>query len=389
MRAVIFMFVLALGIGVHMPQAQAQTSTSGANVITTAVPFLTITPDSRAGGMGDAGVATSPDVNSQHWDPAKYAFVQGNSGIGLSYTPWLRNLVDGINLGYLAGYFHVDNTQTLSASLRYFDLGDVSVTDENGDYQGLANPNEWAIDFAYTRLLSEHFSGSVALRYIRSDLSGGQMVAGVETSAGNAVAADVAFYYRNEMHNNRLLSVFSAGIDISNIGTKISYTDGTTKDFIPTNLRLGVGYEKEADNENTFSFNLDLNKLLVPTPRKDLSTDEDGIYIGNDFSQDKSVVEGIFSSFSDASFKEEMQEIAIAVGGEYWYNKQFSLRTGYFYENKNKGNRKFFTVGLGARLKTIGLDFSYMIPTERDHPLSNTIRISVLFDLDRFTQGKQ
>ncbi len=376
MKTLFRFLIIFLMSGLYQKNVQGQTSTSGANVISTAVPFLTITPDSRAGGMGDAGVASSPDVNAQHWNPAKYAFAGSKSGAGLSYTPWLRNLVEGINLGYLAGYLKLDHVRTISGSLRYFDLGDVTVRDNNGDYQGQASPDEWAVDFAYTRLLSAHFSGSLALRYIHSGLAGGE-----ETSPGNAVAADIAFYYQNETADNRLSSVFSAGIDISNIGTKISYTGGTTKDFIPANLRIGAGYRKELDGYNSLSFNLDLNKLLVPTPKNGSAADEEGIYIGNDFSQDKSVVDGIFSSFSDGPFREEIQEINVALGVEYWYNRQFALRTGYFCENRNKGDRKFFTAGIGADLRLVSLDFSYLAPTERDHPLANTVRVSVSYRL--------
>ena len=381
MKLIFYSILLFLTVAGTGGTAFAQTSVSGANVISTAVPFLMITPDSRSGGMGDAGIASSPDVNSQHYNPAKYAFAGSDAAVGLSYTPWLRNLVKGINLGYLSGYRRLDDLQVLSASLRYFDYGEVPVNNGNGDYQGTANPNEWAVDFGYIRRLSGNFSGSVVLRYIRSDLSGGQLYDGVETGAGNAVAADIAFYYQGKIQRNRLESVFSAGIDISNIGTKISYTGGTTKDFIPANLRIGVGYQKELDPYNGFSFNVDLNKLLVPAPVGTTTTSSSGILVGNDFSEDKSVVEGIFSSFTDASFKEELEEITVSLGVEYWYDKKFAMRTGYFHENRNKGNRKFITAGIGATLKEVALDFSYLVPTERDHPLSNTIRVSVSYRL--------
>lgn len=368
-----------------MPAKSFAQSATGANVVSTAVPFLTIAPDSRAGAMGDAGVATSPDMNSQHWNPAKYAFISSDIGVALSYSPWLSKLVDDINLAYLAGHKRIDDQQVVSASLRYFSLGSIVFRDAYGTETGLQNPNEFAFDVAYTRLLSEQFSGSVALRYIRSDLTGGQEVNGVETHAGSSFAADIAFYYRNEMSHNRRKSVLSAGVDISNIGSKISYTEGETKDFIPTNMRLGVGYEIEMDDYNSFTFAVDLNKLLVPTPAVETYTDENGaIVINSGFSNDKSVIGGIFSSFSDApgGMKEELQEINVSLGVEYWYQKQFALRVGYFHENENKGNRKYFTAGAGFKLNVFTLDFSYLLPTQTNNPLENTLRFSLAFDFD-------
>lgn len=385
-RFTVLAFLIGLGLFSNETFAQATSSTTGANTILTGVPFLTIAPDSRAGAMGDAGVASTPDMNSQHWNPAKYAFIDSEMGVALSYTPWLRNLVDDINLAYLVGYKRLDDLQTISASLRYFSLGDISFMSDYGDFQGQQSPNEFAIDVAYTRLLSDHFSGSVAMRYIRSDLTGGQLVNGVPSTAGNSYAADIAFYYQNEMRVNRKESVFSAGINISNIGSKISYTDGQTKDFIPTNLKLGVGYQTEMDQYNTIGFYFDINKLLVPTP----STDSVDIVEGG-FSDDKSVISGIFSSFGDApgGLKEELQEISYAVGAEYWYNKQFALRVGYFYENENKGNRKFMTAGAGLRLNVFALDFSYLIPTVRNHPLENTLRFTLSFDFESFNNQRR
>lgn len=379
--------VTALVFVFSVEKLSAQATLSGANVVTTAVPFLSISPDSRAAGMGDAGVATSPDVNSQHWNPAKYAFMESDMGVALSYSPWLRALVNDINLAYLAGYKRLDDYQTISASLRYFSLGDIVFTDDQNQYMGQQNPNEFAIDLGYTRLLSDYFAGSVAVRYIRSDLTGGQLINNVESHAGNSYAADVAFYYRNEFSVRRRDNVFAAGINIQNIGAKISYTDGEVKDFIPTNMKLGVSYTTELDDYNTFTFALDANKLLVPTPPRDTTTYDTGdvIYPGG-INSDKSVVAGIFSSFSDApgGMKEELQEINLAAGVEYWYNKQFALRAGYFYENENKGNRKFMTVGAGLRLNVFALDFSYLIPTVRNHPLENTLRFTLSFDVDAF-----
>jgi hypothetical protein len=382
-RIILLIVLLCFGLIGSKTYAQ-KTSTTGANVITTGVPFLTIAPDSRGGAMGDAGAATSPDLNSQHWNAAKYGFMESDMGVSLSYTPWLRNLVQDINLAYLVGYKRLDDQQTMSASLRYFSLGDITFMSEYGDPTGQQSPNEFAIDLGYTRLLSEKFSGAVALRYIRSDLTGGQMVNGTETHAGNAYAADVAFYYQNEMRVNRKRSVFSSGINISNIGSKISYTDGETKDFIPTNLKLGVDYKTEMDRYNTISFSFDANKLLVPTP----DTTATDIITGVNSSVGP--IEGIFKSFSDApgGWKEELQEITFSIGTEYWYNKQFAIRAGYFYENVNKGNRKFFTAGAGLKMNVFALDFSYLIAAQ-NNPLANTLRFTLSFDFDAFSKQRK
>jgi len=377
--------ILLVGFSATQVNAQSKTSTTGANTITTGVPFLTIAPDSRAGAMGDAGVATSADANSQHWNAAKYAFAESEMGIALSYTPWLRNLVSDINLAYLVGYKRLDDRQTLSASLRYFTLGDITFMSEYGDPTGQQSPNEFAIDMGYTRLLSDNFSGAVALRYIRSDLTGGQLVNGVETHAGNTFAADVAFYYQKEMRVNRKRSTFSSGINISNIGGKISYTDGETKDFIPTNLKLGVSYKTEMDKYNTITFAFDANKLMVPTP------DTASVDIVTGLGSDKSVVAGMFSSFSDApgGMSEELKEINLSAGAEYWYNNQFAIRAGYYYEDVTKGNRKFFTAGAGLKMNVFALDFSYLLPIAQNNPLANTLRFTLSFDFEAFNKQRR
>lgn len=377
--------ILWVGILISHTNAQNKTSTTGANTITTGVPFLTIAPDSRGGAMGDAGVATSPDASSQHWNPAKYAFAESEMGIALSYTPWLRALVSDINLAYLVGYKRLDDQQTVSASLRYFTLGDITFMSEYGDPTGQQSPNEFAFDVGYTRLLSDNFSGAVALRYIRSDLTGGQLVNGVETHAGNSYAADVAFYYQNEIRVNRKNSTIGAGINISNIGSKISYTEGETKDFIPTNLKLGVSYKTEMDKYNTITFAFDANKLLVPTP------DTASVDIVTGLGSTKSPIAGIFSSFSDApgGMSEEFKEITFSLGAEYWYNKQFALRAGYFYEDQSKGNRKFFTAGAGLKMNVFALDFSYLLPVAQNNPLANTLRFTLSFDFDAFNKQRR
>ena len=381
-----FILVLAL-VFIYAKSVNGQATTSGANTISTAVPFLSITPDSRAGGMGDAGVGTTPDVNSQHWNPAKYAFSEMDMGVGLSYSPWLRALTDDINLAYLVGYKKLDDVQTISSSLRYFSLGDIVFTDSYGQELNQVKPNEFALDLGYTRLLSDMFSGAVAIRYIRSDLTAGQMINGVESHAGNSYAADVAFYYYNEFRANRRDNIFSAGINIQNIGAKISYTDGEVKDFIPTMLKLGASYTTEMDEYNTISFAVEANKLLVPTPPKDTTTYGAGdvIYPGG-INSDIGVISGIFKSFGDApgGMSEELQEINLSVGFEYWYNKQFAVRGGYFYEHENKGNRKFITFGAGLKMNVFALDFSYLLPTQQNHPLANTLRFTLTFDVDAF-----
>ena len=392
-KITLLLLTAILCFGIFLPGAKAQShTTTGSNVITTGVPFLTIAPDSRAGAMGDAGVATSPDVNSQNWNPAKYAFIESPMGVGLSYTPWLRNLVSDINLAYLVGYKKLDDIQTVSASLRYFTLGDITFMDEYGTGIGSQSPNEFAIDIGYTRLLSENFSGAVALRFIRSDLTGGQMVGDNPTFAGKSYAADVAFYYQKEIRVNRKLSTLAAGINISNIGSKISYTDGETKDFIPTNLKLGLSYKTELDRYNTFTFAFDANKLLVPTPNiVDSLVTGGGVITPSGFSSSKSPIAGIFSSFTDApgGLSEELKEITFSVGAEYWYNKQFALRAGYFYEDASKGNRKYFTAGAGLKMNVFALDFSYLLPVAQNNPLANTLRFTLSFDFDAFKKQKK
>ena len=388
-RILRFLFLITLVILIS-ESVIAQSTTSGANTITTAVPFLSITPDSRAGGMGNAGVGTTPDVSSQHWNPAKFAFMESDMGIGLSYSPWLRALVDDINLAYLSGYKKIDDVQAISTSLRYFSLGDIVFTSDHGEVTGQQSPNEFAIDLGYTRLLSETFAGAVAIRYIRSDLTGGQLVNGVETHAGNAYAADVAFYYYNEFRANRKDNIFSAGINIQNIGSKISYTEGEVKDFIPTMLKLGTAYTTELDEYNTFSFSIEANKLLVPTPPKDSTIYGDDAILLPSINTDMGTMEGIVKSFGDApgGFQEEFQEITWSLGVEYWYNKQFAIRAGYFYEHENKGNRKFITAGAGLKMNVFALDFSYLLPTQRNHPLENTLRFTLSFDIDAFSNQR-
>jgi len=365
----------------------------GSRVITTAVPFLIIAPDARSGGMGEAGVASDPDANSMHWNPAKYAFIDKKFGFAMSYSPWLRQLVNDINLAYLAGFYKIDDRQTVAATLLYFSLGDITFTDEFGEDLGTYNPNEFSLDATYSRKFSEVISGAVAARFIYSNLTQGQFVQGAETSAGTSIAADVAVYYHKEIDLGGMGSELSWGINLSNIGNKISYSKtAIKKDFIPTNLRLGAALKMNFDDYNSLSVLLDFNKLQVPTPPiylRDSSgnpvyDDENNPVISKGMDPNVNTVQGIIQSWYDApyGFSEEMREWAIAFGLEYWYAKQFSLRTGFFYEDKTKGNRKFFTVGAGLRYSVFGLDLSYLIPMEQQHPLENTLRFTLYFNFD-------
>jgi len=363
------------------------------NPISTAVPFLTITPDSRHGAMGDVGVATSPDANSQYLNPSKYAFTEGKFGFSLSYTPWLRQLVNDINLAYMAGYYRLNNNEVIASSLRYFSMGDITLTGQDQQNIGTVSPSEFAFDFSYSRKLSDRFSGGVALRYIRSDLSGGIGTGtGVDYTAGNAFATDVSFYYINKWGGTGTSKSLAAGINFSNIGSKISYDQGSNKEFLPANMRLGTTFASDIDDFNSFSISMDFNKLLVPTPSSTATYGTDGSVVYTpDNNSNKSVISSIFGSFSDApgGFKEELQEFTISTGAEYWYNKQFALRAGYFNEAQNKGNRKFFTAGVGVKMNIAAIDFSYVIPVQRNNPLANTIRFTLLFDVDSFTKKKE
>jgi hypothetical protein len=350
------------------------------NPIQTVVPFLTIAPDSRAGGMGDAGVATSPDVYSMHWNPAKFAFIDGNGGVGLSYTPWLRNLVPDINIAYLSGYWRIDSKQVISSSLIYSSLGDVPFTDDFGNLERTFRPNEFAVDAAYSRLFTEHLSGGIAFRFIYSNLTGGTYSGGAATKAGTSFAADISGLYRNNWNLFNKDGMWAVGLNFSNIGSKMTYSEAQVADFIPMNMRLGGSGTVLIDPRNKITLTLDLNKLLVPTPPK---YDENGNIVDG-MDPNVSVPVAIFHSFYDApgGFKEEMHEIQYATGIEYWYNNQFAVRTGYFHENETKGNRKYFTVGAGFKLSYFALDFSYLIPTTQNNPLARTLRFSLAFDFN-------
>ncbi|HBG71808.1 MAG: hypothetical protein A2W93_12930 [Bacteroidetes bacterium GWF2_43_63] len=369
----------------------------GINTITTAVPFLLIAPDARGGAMGDAGAGTSPDVYSMHYNPAKYAFIDKNVGFSVSYSPWLSQLVNDISLGYLTGYKKLDDDQVIAGSLRYFSLGNIVFTDNVGTEIGQFSPNEFAVDAAYSRKFSDYISGAIALRYIYSNLTGGIFVNGAQSKPGQSIATDIAFFYQKEIELGKTPAVLAFGADISNIGAKITYTENQDRSFIPINMRLGPSLTLDLDDYNQLMFTFDFNKLLVPTPpiyAEDSAgqpiKDVNGDYIIADGKDPKrSIVSGMFGSFSDApgGFKEEMQELSFCLGTEYWYDQQFALRAGFFYEHPNKGNRKYITLGAGLRYNVFGLDFSYLIPLEQRNPLENTLRFTLVFNFDKVSNA--
>ena len=369
------------------------------NTITTAVPFLLISPDSRSGAMGDAGVAISPDANSIHWNPAKLVFIEPIKDVGfsMSYSPWLRALVNDINLAYLAGYKRLDRFSTVGASLRYFSLGNITFTDNFGTTIRDFKPNEFALDLVYSRKLSDNFSAGISARYIYSNLTGGTSVGGADTKPGQSVATDLSLYYiSNPFKIADKNSTIAFGTNISNIGAKMAYTENAERDFIPTNLRLGSTINTEIDEFNQFSFSLDLNKLLVPTnPYYD--PNDNSIVSGRD--PNVGVATGIFGSFSDAPgnvlldnngsyyvedgsvFKEELNEFNLSLGAEFLYSELFALRAGYFHEHPTKGNRRFISFGAGVKYKVLELDLSYILALTQQSPLANTIRFSIKLNM--------
>ena len=353
------------------------------NTITTSVPFLIIGPDSRSGGMGDVGVASTPDANSMHWNPAKYAFVEDDMGFAINYVPWLRSLVPDISLSYLSGYLKRNDKETIGMSLRYFSLGDITFTDINSNVIGQYKPNELAISTAYARKLSNHYSLAIAVRYIYSDLTGGQtLTGGLGTHAGQSIAADISSYFQKEVRIAKKDFDWAMGLNISNLGNKISYTETAVRDFIPINMRFGTSIGTNFDDYNSMSIEFDVNKLLVPTPP---SYNDDG-EINGGMDPDVSVVNGVFQSFWDApgGTKEEFRELNYSAGLEYWYAEQFAVRAGYFYEHPTKGDRQYFTMGAGVKYNVFALDFSYLIDASSSingtNPLANTLRFTLIFD---------
>ncbi len=357
-----------------------------ANAVTSAVPFLRIVADARGGAMGDAGIATSADPNGMHYNPSKLAFADKNVSISATYTPWMRNLgLQDVYLAYLTGYKKIDNLQTVGLSLRYFSLGNIEFTDNDGQSLGQGNPNEFEVAGAYARKLTDRFSAAIAAKFIYSNLANGQVVPGTgdEIKPGIAGAADLSMTYKAPINFTKNTSDFTLGVAISNLGSKITYTNSIQRDYIPTNLGVGLGWRFHLDDYNTLTFTTDFNKLLVPTPTPEI--DEDGNNIPD--YKELSGIRGAFKSFGDApgGFKEELKEITVGAGAEYWYDDQFAVRMGYFYENYSKGNRKYFSVGLGVKYNVFGLNFSYLVPTTNQrNPLDNTLRFSLLFDFNAF-----
>jgi hypothetical protein len=389
---------VALGIlCVSAPEAMAQNPyASKLNVVTSAMPMLNIGPDARMGGMANAGVAASVDANALYWNPAKLAWVgQGNAMGGLAYTPWLRALVPDVELMFANAVFGVGKRGGLGVGLRYFSLGDITFRDENGNEQGTFRPYEVAADVAYALQLNQNWSAGISLRGALSDLTQGQVVGGLQTKAATTVASDISFFYQGNTFNmeDGQKGQWTGGVTLSNLGAKVKYTESGSSDFIPTNLRTGVGFNWTLDKYNRITLLADVNKLLVPTrPVRDLQDlDEDGdrseIIAGKD--DQVSVMQGIIQSF-DPSAKpdgtaELMREFMVNVGGEYWYDEKFAVRGGYQHEDPTKGNRRYFTMGFGIKYSLIQLDFAYLFPADQTvrSPLQNTLRFSALFDLNQ------
>lgn len=406
----VFAFLGAILLSAQFANSQSVNYRDNAriNTVTTAVPFLRINPDARAGGMGDVGLATpvygngdtkddyqSPDVNAIYVNPAKLAFIDKDFGFSVGFSPWLKALVNDIYLANLAGYYKIKKQQTIAISLRYFSLGNITFTDYNGQELQTFRPQEFAIDAHYARRLGPYFSVAASLRFIYSNLAGGASVDGSLVRPGLAGAGDISAFFRKKFNENaahKLEHELSVGLNISNIGSKISYTSSTVKDFIPTNLGLGVGYTFNIDKHHSVGVYADVNKLMVPTADTIDANPRDGVY---DFRK-KSSIGGMFTSFNDAPgvidpatkqrvkgsrSAEEFAEVTWGIGAEYLYNKQFGVRFGYFYENPKKGNRQFLTAGLTVKYSVVGLNFSYLIPTTiQRNPLDNTLRFTLLFD---------
>lgn len=334
------------------------------NIIQTGVPFLLITPDSRSAAMGEAGVATSPDANSTHWNPSKLAFIETPTGVSLSYAPWLRSIVSDINLSYLSAYHRISDKNVIGGSLRYFSLGSIQLTDANGLSQGLYSPYELGIDIAFARKFSDNFSMGIAARYIRSSFSNGQFINGQERQPATGFAADLSAYYKNPITLFGKTAELNFGMNVSNIGPKISYSTNGTRYSLPTNLKLGGATSIDIDADSKFTLALDLNKLLVP------------ITANND--PNSSVISSIFGSFSDGS--NQLRDISYSLGAEYWLKQQFALRLGYFHEDPTLGNRQYFTTGAGFRYQSFGLDAAYILADPQKNPLGRTLRFTISFN---------
>ena len=379
MRTYIKTLIAAVCVAVALPAAAQKEDFF--NPVNTSVTSQTIAPDARSAGMGDVGVATDPDVVSQYWNPAKYPFTISRAGVALNYTPWLRQLVNDMDLASLAGYYRIGDYSAVSASLRYFSLGEVFL--DMSDDAMTINPYEMSVDVAYSLMLSETFSIAAAVRWIYSDLTYDYTS---DTAPGSAFAADLSCYYQNYINLGQRECQLGLGLNISNIGSKISFGGDNNSEFIPTNMRLGASLMIPIDEYNRFTIAADANKLLVPTyPKQDEgeSTEDYQERVQKDY-YDVSSISGIFKSFGDApgGFKEELQEIQWSVGGEYVYHDKFALRAGYHHESANKGNRKYFTVGAGFKMNVFSLDAGYVIATAKSNPLDQTLRFTLSFDMD-------
>jgi hypothetical protein len=364
-------FIISIFLSKSVAQQQVTGQDTSRNVITTAVPFLTISPDARSAGMGDVGAAISGDANAIYWNAAKLAFQENKIGISFSYTPWLAQLINDMSISYLAGTKKLNEGEVIGASLKYFDLGEIQLTDQNGGSLGDFNPHELALDAVYSRRLFENFSVAVGGRFIYSNLTG-QITNNPNSvaKAGITGAADLSMFGRKEIAMSGKPAMLTYGLSITNIGAKLTYSSAEQRDFIPTNFRIGTALTTELDPYNKLTFALDANKLMVPTP---------GAYNN----QKVSVLKGWFGSFSDApgGFNEEMKELIFCMGAEYFYNNVFAARTGYFYENEAKGNRKYFTFGLGLRYKDFIFDVAYLIPRQQQNPLADTLRFTIGLNL--------
>jgi len=356
---------------------------SASNAITTAVPFLAISPDARSGALGDAGVAISPDANAAYWNPSKLAFLESNGGVSASYSPWLRQLLPDVNLAYVSYTRKLNERDAVAFSLRYFNLGTSQLYDANQVSLGTYQPVEFSMDASFARKFGEDFSLGLTVRYIQSNLSNGTIAQG-QGNNGYSIAADASLYVKKPTQQFGNDALFAYGIDVSNIGSKISYSNIGQKYFLPINLKIGAANTWYLDDINELTVTLDLNKLLVPTPP--IRDNSGNIIAGKD--DNISVVSGIFGSFTDApgGLKEELQEITYSPAFEYWYNKQFAVRAGYFYENPNKGNRQYLTLGSGIQYHDIDINFSYLVASQNKSPLANTLRFSLGYS---FKERKQ
>ena len=356
------------------------------NAITTAVPFLAISPDARHAALGDAGVATSADPNAAYWNAAKLVFIDKKYGGSLSYTPWLGKIVNDMSVSYLTGFYKITREQAVALAIKYFDLGEINFRDAGNKSLGDFNPREMSIDATYSRLLTEQFSIGATGRYIYSNLTGAFSM--TDAKPAHSVAVDIGVYYTVPIKRSAKNSELAFGATISNIGAKVTYTNADNEDFLPTNLRIGSAYTMELDAYNKLTFALDFNKLLVPSPP--IRDDNGEIIYGKD--PDRSLLSGMFGSFNDApdGASEEFKEIMMSSGIEYWYNNTFAGRLGYFNEAKTKGNRKYMTIGLGFRRNQFGIDVAYLVPTnKREHPLAETLRFTLLFQINETSLDRE